>query len=358
MPTRPWTLVAYSDSAVVGGAEISLANVLAALGPEVRLVLMGDRPAVLERIARDARPARIEVLQALSGIRDLRGMAAHMRAFRRHAPCIVQVNMPASWFALYAALAAVLTPGVRTVLVEHAPAPMPSRRHWRIKRFVARRSAAHVAVGHRSAGIIEADLRLAPGSIDVVHNGVRGEAVTPLPRLRPGPVVGGVGRLEPEKGFDVLVAALAQMPAVHAAIVGDGGLRAALEAQATELAVRDRLTLCGWLEHPRPRSASFDAFVLPSRTESFPLTVLEAMLDGVPVIATDVGSVSEAVEHEVTGLLVPEGNPKALAAAVRRILEEPGLADRLRDGARRRALNRFTVERMSAGYQAVYRRVL
>jgi glycosyltransferase involved in cell wall biosynthesis len=335
-----------------------MATVIAAAPPEVRVTVIGPERTVVDWIARH-RPGSDTVLVApLPGLRSWRAFVEHFRVLRRLRPDIVQVNMPAPWFALYPAVVSLLTPGVRTVLVEHAFARIPARVEWHAKRWASRRSAAHVAVGHRSAALIERDLRLPDGSLEVIHNGVPDEPVRPRERLRPGPVVGGAGRLQPEKGFDVLVRAVASLPGVTAAVLGEGPARPSLTALAAELGAADRLLLPGWDPEPRPRIASFDVFVLSSRLESFPLVVLEAMLAGTPVVASDVGSVAEAVVDGETGLLVPPGDPEALAAAIRRVLEEPGLADRLRWRALERARSAFTAAAMGARYAELYARVL
>ena len=356
-PAAGWHLLAYSDARVVGGAEISMGTVLGALDPIVRVTVLGPDRTVVEAIAALRPGAAAVPVAPLYGLRGLRGFVAHVRAFRRLRPDVVQVNMPASWFALYPALVALLMPGPRVVLVEHAPAPIPARREWRVKRFVSRRSAAHVAVGHRSAALIEADLELPAGSLEVIHNGVLDEPVEPAHRHAPGPLVGAAGRLEPEKGFDVLVRAVATLPDVEMTVLGEGEERGPLTALAAELGMDGRLTLPGWSTAPRPQIASFDVFVLCSLMESFPLVVLEAMLAGTPVVASDVGSVAEAIEDGVTGLLVPAGDPEALAAALRRVLSEPGLADRLRAAALERARREFTATAMGRSYGALYDRV-
>jgi glycosyltransferase involved in cell wall biosynthesis len=154
------------------------------------------------------------------------------------------------------------------------------------------------------------------------------------------------------------VRAVATLPGVTMTVLGEGDERARLTALATELGIGDRLLLPGWSSAPRPQIASFDAFVLCSLTESFPLVVPEAMLAGTPIVASDVGSVSEAVENGVTGLLVPAGDPEALAAALRRVLSDPGLADRLRTAAREKAVREFTAGAMARAYTALYDRLL
>src|SRR5205823_4013374 len=125
------------------------------------------------------------------------------------------------------------------------------------------------------------------------------------PRRADGPVIGAIGRLAPEKGYDLAIHALRDLPEATLVLVGDGSERERLEAIARELGVAERVQFTGWSDEPRRYLPGFDAFVLPSRQEGFPLAVVEAMLAGLPVVAADVGSVSEAVVDEETGYLVP-----------------------------------------------------
>ena len=98
--------------------------------------------------------------------------------------------------------------------------------------------------------------------------------------------------------------------------------------------------------------------MLPSRYEGLPLAVLDAMLAELPVVAADVGSVREAVEDGSTGLLVPPDDPHALAAALRRVLDDPQLGHALGRRARAVALERFTARAMARRYEALYEELL
>ena len=98
----------------------------------------------------------------------------------------------------------------------------------------------------------------------------------------------------------------------------------------------------------------FDVFALPSHYEGLPLAVLEAMRAGVPVVATDVGSVAEAVVTEETGLLVKPGDTRALVGGLRRLLDDPELRRRMGQRGRERALERFTIERRAAEFERLY----
>jgi hypothetical protein len=142
---------------------------------------------------------------------------------------------------------------------------------------------------------------------------------------------------------------------VRSVVIGEGQERESILRAARAHGVADRLTLTGWLDEPVRRAAEFDVFVLPSRNEGFPLVILEAMLAGVPVVATDVGSVGEAVEDGVTGLLVQSESPDALAQAIRRLLDDAELRTRLAGAARARASTEFTSDVMARRYLDVFR---
>ena len=111
-------------------------------------------------------------------------------------------------------------------------------------------------------------------------------------------------------------------------------------------------------DEPRRHLSSFTVFCLPSRSESFPLSVVEAMLAGLPVVATAVGSVPEAVRDGDTGFVVPVDDPDALAVAIRRLLEDSELRREMGLEARRLALECFTSERMVAGFERLYQELL
>ncbi|MGZ4385557.1 MAG: glycosyltransferase, partial [Gaiellaceae bacterium] len=154
-----------------------------------------------------------------------------------------------------------------------------------------------------------------------------------------------------------LLRALAELPDVRAVIAGDGPERERLERLADELGVADRVELPGWVDDPRSILRSSSALVLPSRFEALPLVVLEAMQAGLPVVASDVGSVCEAVIDGETGLLVPPDDVAALVGAIRSILD-PARAATMGERGRSVAARRFTVRRMVREYELLYRRLL
>jgi glycosyltransferase involved in cell wall biosynthesis len=164
------------------------------------------------------------------------------------------------------------------------------------------------------------------------------------------PVVGTVGRLARQKGHETLLEAAALVPEAQFVLVGDGELRARLEAQAGE-----NVHLTGWRDDVPELLASFTVYAQPSLYEGLCVAVLEAQAAGVPVIATPVGGMRETVVHEETGLVVPAGDAPALAAAVTRLLADQPLGKRLADAAGRRVHERYTGERMVEETLRLYR---
>jgi glycosyltransferase involved in cell wall biosynthesis len=163
-----------------------------------------------------------------------------------------------------------------------------------------------------------------------------------------GTVAGCVGRLVPEKGLDVFIEALAQLPNVHGVIAGDGAEREALKKLAQERGVADRLTFTGVLTPPEAERVicALDVLALPSLTrpnwaEQFGRVLIEAMAGGVPVVASDSGSIPVVTGGDA--IIVPEGDAAALARGIAAALE-PARAAALREGGLRRVRERYTVD--------------
>ncbi|MBI4577680.1 MAG: glycosyltransferase [Planctomycetes bacterium] len=156
-----------------------------------------------------------------------------------------------------------------------------------------------------------------------------------------GPVVAAVGRMSREKGHQVLLAALARLnggrTAARLVLAGDGPDRAALETQARGLGLGGRVVFLGATDEVPRVLAAADVVAHPSHYEGFGLVLLEAMAAGRPVVASRVGGIPEVVEEGRTGLLVPPGDPEAMALALGRVLDDPGLARRMGEAGARRA---------------------
>jgi glycosyltransferase involved in cell wall biosynthesis len=190
-------------------------------------------------------------------------------------------------------------------------------------------------------------------------NGVDTHAFRPRPRGRDGlraalgiaaeaPLVGFVGRLSPEKGPEVLLRALlvlrTQCPAAQVVFVGEGPMRAELQALAEALGVAGAVHFAGARADMPRVYAEFDVLACSSHTEAMPLAVLEAMACGVPVVASRVGGVPEIVEPGRSGCLVAPGDFDDLAGCCARLLAEPALRRAMGERARQRAVERLALQ--------------
>jgi len=190
--------------------------------------------------------------------------------------------------------------------------------------------------------------------------------VSPVGSARPGirtPLrVAAVGRLEPQKGFDLLIDAFADVAGRHPDwsldLWGSGHREEALRLQVSQLGLADRVRLRGVSARPSSWIEEVDLFVLSSRYEGFPNVLGEAMAAGLPVIATDCdyGS-ADLVDHDANGLLIPNEDPAALATALDRMMGDHELRERLASKAPDVAM-RFAPERIAGIWRNLLRRVI
>jgi len=184
-----------------------------------------------------------------------------------------------------------------------------------------------------------------------------------LPARRDGLVrVAFLGQLVERKGLDVLIEAFARigMPAELLIAGGDWsapGYPARLRALAHDLGVADRIHFENHRQDVGAVLSTADIFVLPSRSDARPRSIIEAMSLGLPVVATDVGGIPSLVLHEQTGLLVPAENPGALAAAIARMIESPDLRTRMGAAGRRHAERGCRPDLTALQYVELYRRL-
>jgi glycosyltransferase involved in cell wall biosynthesis len=192
--------------------------------------------------------------------------------------------------------------------------------------------------------------------------GERGEVRSGLGIPPDAFVAGTVGRLAPQKGLDVLLAAaqrvLAQRGDAWFVIVGSGELAGALRAQAGELGIAGRVVFTGARQDVERLLPAFDLFVSSSLWEGLPTAILEAMAARVPVVATRVSGTVELVEDGLTGLLAPPGDSDALAKTILAIMEQPDAAAAMAARARPLAASRFDISAIARQHEALYRNLM
>lgn len=200
-------------------------------------------------------------------------------------------------------------------------------------------------------------------SVSVIANALPPPPLDPTAPASSPPTLLCVGRLAPEKGFDIALMAFAEIghlfPSARLVLVGDGPLRGSLEELARSLAIADRVEFRGWLppeEVPAAMNES-TAVLVPSRHEPFGLVALEAAFMERPVVAARVGGLREVVANGESGLHFTPEDPGALAQAVTYLLSHPDQAARLGRGGRARALALYSWERYVGAYDALYHKL-
>ncbi len=292
------------------------------------------------------------------------GMVAIWRHARRHKYDVIHVHWPMplalfGWAAQRARRVPLVSTfyGVELRWVKGALRPLKGLVRW-----AARRSDRVVAISSYTA----AELReLADVPIEVIPY------TTALPERPSAPKsIGGpptllfVGRLVERNGVPYLIEAMGLLRdrSLRLVIVGEGPERPKLEAAVQRLGLADRVEFRGKISAAELQAAyaQASAFVLPSvfdargDTEGLGVVALEAMNYGTPVVASRIGGIPDVVEDGVSGLLVPPADAAALATALRRVLDEPGLARTLGEAGRRRLHEQFSWKAITARWEAVY----
>lgn len=195
--------------------------------------------------------------------------------------------------------------------------------------------------------------------VHVIPNAVTPPTARAEPFARAeGPIrIVAAGRLHPKKGFDVLIRAVGKLRAwdleVVCEIAGEGGERGALEALIRELDLDPCVKLVGWRQDVAGFLATGDLFAFPSHQEGFPLTLLEAMAVGLPVVASEIEGPIEMIKEGVNGRLVPEDDPDRLAEALGELIGDRDGARRMGQAARTLVLEEYGPEQLARRLEAV-----
>jgi glycosyltransferase involved in cell wall biosynthesis len=218
-------------------------------------------------------------------------------------------------------------------------------------------------VGHAQAAALRAMYGIPAARLRVLWNGVddalRAAPASPAGGASP-PVILSVSTVTAQKGLEHLIDAARMLrdggDNFRLEIVGDGPLRASLEARSHAHALEGNVLFRGWVPQASAHALpTADIFVQSSLWEAMSVVVLEAMAAGKPMVVTRVGENPHVLDGENNGLLVPPGDPGALAEALRRLLRDAQLRARLGAAARAHYLANFTTRHMIAAYQSLYR---
>jgi glycosyltransferase involved in cell wall biosynthesis len=370
---RPVRVCHILSSLLVGGAEMQLVNYLRVADRERfihQVVCIGRdgplrahlEPLLVPLVILGKQPQKLDLIKASwklrQALRDFRPDVVHMQAFN------------AAWRGRLVALT--LRPRPALLYTEHGLKERTPSRFKRRAMIAVDRALAPWTDRLISVSQATLDLRLArekyPRSrTSVIYNGidverfasltgapVREELGIPAGRL----VITAISRLEPHKNQATLITALERLAGrldFHCLIVGDGSAAPALKAQAAQSAIAERITLTGYRPDVPDILAATDIYCLPSRSEDFPVAVLEAMAAGCAVVATPVGGVPEVVVERQTGLLVQPDDADGMAQALLTLGEDPDLRERLAQNGRQQVEAGFSVCHQADELERLYR---
>jgi glycosyltransferase involved in cell wall biosynthesis len=359
-------VVSNQYAPVVGGIEVLLRQLCPALqarGHEVSVLTSTHRQAPDARSEIDGIPVhRLNLTRALV-LRDPAGLArgrkAAARVLQEVAPEIIHAHD--------------VGPNLWAVLDDDPAVPLLTTLHLGLAAIGLEQRGPMARLLRRSTwltgvspAVVDEALALVPslaGRCSVIVNGLppTPEPAPPDPQRRR---IVAVGRMTDQKGFDVLLRALPAVlrlqPSAELLLVGDGPARPELEALVDELGIGAAVTMPGAARHDQIAGllASASVVAIPSRYEGMPLVALEAAAAGRPVVATPVHGLADVVVDGETGLLVAPEHAEPLAVALAGLLGDPVRAAALGEAARRRVVERFSLERAVEAYDALFQRLL
>jgi glycosyltransferase involved in cell wall biosynthesis len=365
------TVVYFTDTTGFGGAEQALVTLIAGLNrAEWCPRLMYHPSSGVAPLIEQAQKLDVE-LWPVPRMPDGREGASRVlqfaRELRARRPAVFHAHLTWPLACKFGLAGAILARVPAIVATVHLYVDFPIDRSIRVQqRLIVSAAGRYIAVSRDTAQRLVRKLRWPACKVQVIHNGVtfqptddRSSPVVPAQLTGcDRPIVLTVARLDEQKGHRYLLDAAVQVPEAQFVLAGDGPLRPELEAQVQSLGLQERVKFLGHRTDIPDLLAACDVFVLPSLYEGLPLSILEAMAADRPVIATQIGGTDEAVINGETGLLVTPADSTLLAAAIRSVLDDRVLAQRIASAGRIRAEREFSTAAMLRQTTAVYAELL
>ncbi|HEV2299107.1 MAG TPA: glycosyltransferase family 4 protein [Candidatus Acidoferrales bacterium] len=370
MSQTPISILMFCNTTVRAGVEEHILELLRGLDRRQFRLHLACPKVLLEQYGNDI-PKDVHVSPILlDHLSDIRGEIRLARTLRHQKIDILHCHMfRASLFA---------SPIGRLcrvpVIIETTHVRETWRKGWLKSKFIVDRAVGnlidhYIAVSEANARYLIEQKRIPARKVSVIQNGCSMERVDPS-RARPEGIRESIGfskndlvllvmaRLEPQKGHKVLLQALSllrgEIPKIRLICLGTGALKEELTKIARELNLESIVRFVGFQSNVADWLAAADIGVLPSFYEGLPLTAVETLAAGVPLVATAVDGTPEVVIDGRTGLLVPPGNPHATAAAIGRLIRDPELRSRLALAGRDWVLKRFTIQRQIEETSSMY----
>ncbi len=339
-------------------------------------VLVGGRGELIEKLnAQQIRIITLPLSNRFDPISDLKTFFKLCVILSKEKPQIIHLN--SSKIGFLGGVAGRLT-GIKKIIFTAHGWPFWEDRPWLVKKIFRLLSWVMILLHHHTICVSKAvyrggsELPFAQEKLRVIHNGIE----SPLFFLRPAakrfiqatfnlpyttldkPWIGSVAELTKNKGILYLIDAVSLLKEkVICIIIGEGKLKPAISRQISDRKLEEYIFLLGRVPEVDRLLKAFDIFVLPSITDAFPYTLLEAGLAELPMIASRVGGIPEIIENERTGLLVPTRDSNSLQRTLVMLLEDHEKALSLGANAKDFIEHTYTLERMMAKTVAIYKSV-
>jgi glycosyltransferase involved in cell wall biosynthesis len=361
LEVRPLRVMFVQTDMRVGGAEMITANIIRRLDRErfaPELCCLKELGALGQTLA-DEIPVHHGLLAGKYDVRVWPRLTALLR--RRKIDAVITVGAGDKMFWGRLAARRVDVPVILSAL--HSTG-------WpdgvgRLNQLLTPITDSFIAVARSHGRFLAKNLRINEQRVAVVPNGVDTTRFAPHPDVMAvrrelgigptDPVVGIVAALRPEKNHELFLEVarrvVNQLPTARFLIIGDGPCRDAIQLRALELDVSEHVLMLGSRGDIPRLLAAMDVFALTSHIEANPVSILEAMSVGRPVVATNVGSIHEAVSEGKTGFLVPPGDADQFAERVLHLLREPLVCGSMGAAAREAVVSRWSIQAMVHGYE-------
>lgn len=365
--TRPLRTLFIHTSMPLGGAETLTVNLIRRLdrdrfAPELCCL---KQPGPLGEMLANEIPVHDSLL---AGKYDLR-VWPRMTKLLRHREIDAVVTVGAGDKMFWGRLAARCV-GVPVILSALHSTGWPDG-IGRLNRLLTPITDGFIAVAPSHGRFLVEEERLPAGKVFVISNGVDTDRFAPVPdvvavRRKLGigptdPVVTIVAALRPEKNHELFLEMASrivrELPAAKFLVIGDGPRRDPMEQLAGELGIQNSVHFLGSRDDVPSLLSATDIFALTSHNEANPVSILEAMSIGRPVVATDVGSIREAVYEGVTGHLVAPGDATQLTARVLDLLRDPLRAQSMGAAAREKVVSRWSLDSLVQGYERLIEKI-
>jgi glycosyltransferase involved in cell wall biosynthesis len=362
----PVPVVQITETLLVGGMEQVVVSLCQAMDRErwtPHVVCLKHGGPLADACAAMQVPVYVVAEHARNPYLAFTTLARHLRDLNA---AVVHTHNTSGF--IWGGLSVLLAGTPRWIHTEHGRAFPDLKRRVIAERLLSHRADAVVGVSDQATADLAQWVGIAPSKLVTIANGVpasripepdRAGARAALGLANDAVVIGTLARLLPEKGIDRLLRSFAvvhrENPAAQLVLCGDGDARSALEALAASLGVTAAVHFTGMRLDAPKLLAAFDLFALSSVREGLPMALLESLAAGVPIVSMNVGGVARAVRPGLTGVLVPDGDEAALAAALLDLLADPAERARLGSNARRVFREEFTAESMVARYESLYR---